>query len=88
MFHLPGEGLLLLASLHFLVELTCNVTAENGESLQVLHYEVGQKYEPHHDYFTDEFNVKRGGQRVATVLMYLYVKPYSFHNIFHYIRVS
>ena len=67
-----------VASLHFLVELTCNVTAENGESLQVLHYEVGQKYEPHHDYFTDEFNVKRGGQRVATVLMYLYVKPYSF----------
>ncbi|KAJ0252218.1 prolyl 4-hydroxylase 8 [Hirschfeldia incana] len=47
------------------------IPVENGESLQVLHYEVGQKYEPHHDYFTDEFNVKRGGQRVATVLMYL-----------------
>nr|VDD47921.1 unnamed protein product [Brassica oleracea] len=47
------------------------IPVENGESLQVLHYEVGQKYEPHHDYFTDELNVKRGGQRVATVLMYL-----------------
>ncbi|XP_023766892.1 probable prolyl 4-hydroxylase 10 [Lactuca sativa] len=44
---------------------------ENGEGLQVLHYEVGQKYEPHYDYFLDQFNAKNGGQRMATVLMYL-----------------
>ncbi|XP_050380187.1 probable prolyl 4-hydroxylase 10 [Argentina anserina] len=44
---------------------------EHGEGLQVLHYEVGQKYEPHFDYFQDEFNTKNGGQRIATVLMYL-----------------
>ncbi|KAI3824259.1 hypothetical protein L1987_05710 [Smallanthus sonchifolius] len=44
---------------------------ENGEGLQVLHYEVGQKYEPHYDYFLDPFNTKNGGQRMATVLMYL-----------------
>ncbi|KAH9710773.1 putative prolyl 4-hydroxylase 10 [Citrus sinensis] len=44
---------------------------ENGEGLQVLHYEAGQKYEPHFDYFMDEFNTKNGGQRMATVLMYL-----------------
>ncbi|XP_073143756.1 probable prolyl 4-hydroxylase 3 [Henckelia pumila] len=47
------------------------IPAEHGEGLQVLHYEVGQKYEPHYDYFIDEFNTKNGGQRVATVLMYL-----------------
>ncbi|GFP98228.1 probable prolyl 4-hydroxylase 3 [Phtheirospermum japonicum] len=47
------------------------IPVENGEQLQVLHYEVGQKYDPHYDYFADEFNVKNGGQRVATVLMYL-----------------
>ncbi|XP_010548243.1 PREDICTED: prolyl 4-hydroxylase 5 [Tarenaya hassleriana] len=47
------------------------IPVENGEGLQVLHYEVGQKYEPHFDYFLDEFNVKNGGQRIATVLMYL-----------------
>ncbi|KAL8198028.1 hypothetical protein R6Q57_029917 [Mikania cordata] len=46
---------------------------ENGEGLQVLHYEVGQKYEPHFDYFLDPFNAKNGGQRMATVLMYLLV---------------
>ncbi|KAK8946260.1 hypothetical protein KSP40_PGU006726 [Platanthera guangdongensis] len=44
---------------------------ENGEGLQILHYEVGQKYEPHYDYFLDELNTKNGGQRIATVLMYL-----------------
>ncbi|XP_073036424.1 probable prolyl 4-hydroxylase 3 [Primulina eburnea] len=47
------------------------IPPEHGEGLQVLHYEVGQKYEPHYDYFIDEFNTKNGGQRIATVLMYL-----------------
>jgi hypothetical protein len=47
--------------------------AEHGEGLQVLHYEAGQKYEPHFDYFHDDFNTKNGGQRIATLLMYLYV---------------
>ncbi|MED6193800.1 hypothetical protein PIB30_022851 [Stylosanthes scabra] len=47
------------------------IPVEHGEGLQVLHYEVGQKYEPHYDYFQDEFNTRNGGQRIATVLMYL-----------------
>ncbi|KAI5021894.1 hypothetical protein ZWY2020_058624, partial [Hordeum vulgare] len=37
---------------------------EHGEGLQVLHYEVGQKYESHFHYFLD-------GQRMETILMYL-----------------
>lgn len=47
------------------------IPVENGEGLQVLHYEAGQKYEPHFDFFHDEFNTKNGGQRIATLLMYL-----------------
>ncbi|KAK4773475.1 hypothetical protein SAY87_028494 [Trapa incisa] len=47
------------------------IPVENGEGLQVLHYEVGQKYEPHFDYFLDEYNTQNGGQRMATLLMYL-----------------
>ncbi|XP_018498116.1 probable prolyl 4-hydroxylase 3 isoform X4 [Pyrus x bretschneideri] len=47
------------------------IPVEHGEGLQVLHYEVGQKYDAHFDYFADEFNTKNGGQRVATLLMYL-----------------
>ncbi|XP_039040275.1 probable prolyl 4-hydroxylase 4, partial [Hibiscus syriacus] len=44
---------------------------ENGEGIQVLRYEHGQKYEPHYDYFVDKVNIARGGHRIATVLMYL-----------------
>uniref|UniRef100_A0A0D9Z0H2 procollagen-proline 4-dioxygenase n=1 Tax=Oryza glumipatula TaxID=40148 RepID=A0A0D9Z0H2_9ORYZ len=45
------------------------IPMEHGEGLQVLHYEVGQKYEPHFDYFLDEYNTKNGGQRMATLLI-------------------
>ncbi|XP_031098102.1 probable prolyl 4-hydroxylase 4 [Ipomoea triloba] len=44
---------------------------DNGEDIQVLRYEEGQKYESHHDYFVDKVNIVRGGHRMATVLMYL-----------------
>ncbi|KAL6960684.1 putative prolyl 4-hydroxylase 7 [Sarracenia purpurea var. burkii] len=44
---------------------------ENGEAIQILRYEIGQKYEPHFDYFDDNVNQQLGGYRVATVLMYL-----------------
>lgn len=46
---------------------------ENGEGLQILHYQAGQEYKPHNDYFNDAYNAlpEKGGQRVATVLMYL-----------------
>ncbi|KAK8507179.1 hypothetical protein V6N13_069972 [Hibiscus sabdariffa] len=44
---------------------------ENGEGIQMLRYEHGQKYEPHYDYFLDKVNIARGGHRIATVLMYL-----------------
>ncbi|XP_076927866.1 putative prolyl 4-hydroxylase 4 [Bidens hawaiensis] len=44
---------------------------ENGEDMQVLRYEHGQKYDPHFDYFSDPANIAHGGHRIATVLMYL-----------------
>lgn len=45
----------------------------NGEGMQILRYERGQKYDPHYDYFHDAANSspKRGGQRMATMLIYL-----------------
>lgn len=33
--------------------------------------QLGQYYRPHQDWFADQHNINRGGQRVATVLMYL-----------------
>ena len=49
---------------------------ENGEALQVLRYRVGQEYKPHFDYVDPTQPgaapfLARGGQRVATVLLYL-----------------
>jgi prolyl 4-hydroxylase len=53
-----------------------NWPIENGEGLQVLHYTPGTEYKPHYDYFdpTEPGTptiLKRGGQRVATLIMYL-----------------
>ncbi|XP_021752465.1 probable prolyl 4-hydroxylase 3 [Chenopodium quinoa] len=56
----------------FLSIFCFSVFTEHAEELQILHYEEGQNYEPHYDYFLDEFNKKIGGLRIiATVLMYL-----------------
>jgi len=50
-----------------------HVPFENGEGIQVLRYQVSQRYERHMDAFSDTFNTDndKGGQRTATVLMYL-----------------
>jgi prolyl 4-hydroxylase len=49
---------------------------ENGEGLQVLHYTPGTEYKPHYDYFDPNEPgtptiLRRGGQRVGTLIMYL-----------------
>jgi len=49
---------------------------ENGEGVQVLRYGPGAQYKPHYDYFDPKGSgmqsvLKRGGQRVASVVMYL-----------------
>jgi prolyl 4-hydroxylase len=53
-----------------------NWPVENGEGLQILHYRPGAEYKPHYDYF-DPAEIgtptilKRGGQRVGTLVIYL-----------------
>lgn len=49
---------------------------DHGEGLQVLRYGPGAEYKPHYDYFDPAeagtpAMLRRGGQRVATVVMYL-----------------
>lgn len=49
---------------------------ENGEGLQILRYGPGAEYKPHYDYFDPHEPgtpsiLARGGQRVATVVIYL-----------------
>jgi prolyl 4-hydroxylase len=52
------------------------IPVNHGEGLQILHYLPGQEYEPHYDWFDPELPsygpmTKLGGQRIASVVMYL-----------------
>jgi prolyl 4-hydroxylase len=52
------------------------VPVNHGEGLQILHYLPGQEYEPHYDWFDPEQAgygtiTSVGGQRIASVVMYL-----------------
>lgn len=53
-----------------------NWPLENGEGLQILRYSPGAQYKPHYDYFDPAEPgtptiLRRGGQRVATIILYL-----------------
>lgn len=48
------------------------LSTSHAESVQVMRYRPGQRYDAHYDYFSESSpNLAQGGQRVATVLMYL-----------------
>lgn len=69
------------------------IPRENGESLQVLFYERGAEYQPHYDIFHPEtpggvLNLKRGGQRVASVIMYLNTPLRGGETIFPHAGLS
>lgn len=75
MFYTRTENELIARIERRLAQLT-RWPMENGEGLQILHYRPGAEYKPHYDYFDPAEPgtptiLKRGGQRVATVIMYL-----------------
>jgi prolyl 4-hydroxylase len=75
MFFERGENPLVQRIEARIAELV-NWPLENGEGLQILHYQPGAEYKPHHDYFDPAHSgtptiLKRGGQRVGTLVMYL-----------------
>ena len=54
-----------------------NWPVQNGEGMQILRYPPGAQYRPHYDYFDPREPgtpaiLKRGGQRVATLIIYLF----------------
>ena len=66
---------------------------QNGEGLQVLRYAPGAQYRPHHDYFdpTEPGTpsiLRRGGQRVGTLLMYLQAPEAGGDTVFPDIGLS
>ena len=65
------------------------IPERNGEGLRILRYKEGQKFMPHNDYFHD-LNSSRaafGGQRAATVLMYLATPEEGGETVFPQARV-
>jgi prolyl 4-hydroxylase len=75
MFFQRGENE-LVSRIEARIGRLVNWPVENGEGLQVLHYKPGTEYKPHYDYFDPvepgtPSILKRGGQRVGTVIMYL-----------------
>jgi prolyl 4-hydroxylase len=75
MFFQRGESE-LIARIEQRIAKLLNWPAENGEGLQVLHYEPGTEYVPHYDYFDPADPgtpavLKHGGHRVSSLIMYL-----------------
>lgn len=75
MFFQRGENG-IVATLETRIAKLVNWPVENGEGLQILHYGPGAEYKPHYDYFDPAEPgtatiVKRGGQRVGTLVIYL-----------------
>ena len=75
MFFARGETP-VVARLEARIARLLNWPLEYGEGLQVLHYRPGAEYKPHYDYFDPSQPgtptiLKRGGQRVGTLVIYL-----------------
>lgn len=75
MFFNRGESE-LIARVEARIARLLNWPVDHGEGIQVLHYRPGAEYKPHYDYFDPAEPgtptiLKRGGQRLATLVMYL-----------------
>jgi prolyl 4-hydroxylase len=76
MFFLRNSGDLILKSIERRIAELTMLPEENGEGIQVLSYSHGEEYRPHWDYFDNNTEggalcYNRGGQRIATLIMYL-----------------
>ncbi|HEY6135671.1 MAG TPA: 2OG-Fe(II) oxygenase [Rubrivivax sp.] len=75
MFFTRGEAP-LIERIESRIAALLNWPVDHGEGLQILRYRPGAQYLPHHDYFDPAQPgtpaiLKRGGQRVGTLIMYL-----------------
>jgi len=70
----------LLERIEARIAAVTGVPADHGEGLQILNYKPGGEYQPHFDYFNprrpgEARQLKVGGQRTATLVIYLNTPP-------------
>lgn len=54
------------------ISIAFNWNNTDTDSIQVLRYNNGEQYKPHHDFFADNSSFVRGvGERIATLILYL-----------------
>ncbi|MBS0620041.1 MAG: 2OG-Fe(II) oxygenase [Verrucomicrobia bacterium] len=87
MFFQTNSSDLVLRGIEKRIAQITMLPIENGEGIQVLNYGKGQQYLPHYDYFDSSepggaICYNRGGQRIATVVMYLADTPKGGETIF------
>jgi prolyl 4-hydroxylase len=66
---------------------------EQSESLQILHYKNSGRYDPHYDFFAPEqegskVHLAHGGQRVATLILYLNTTEGGGETIFPHLNLK
>ncbi len=66
----------LIARIEARLAVLTHWPAKYGEGLQLLRYDSGNEYRPHYDWFNPALpglrkHLERGGQRLATIIMYL-----------------
>jgi prolyl 4-hydroxylase len=92
MFFRPAETP-LIALLDRRVAELMNCPLENGEGLQVLRYGAGGHTAPHFDFLipsnpTNEASLKRSGQRLSTLMIYLSDVTRGGETVFPEVRLS
>ena len=92
MFFERGESE-LIRQIELRLAKLLNWPLDHGEGLQVLRYLPGAEYLPHYDYFDPAMDgaaaiLKRGGQRVATLVMYLNTPAAGGATIFPDIKLD
>lgn len=75
------------------IAILTGMPMENGEALHVLYYRVGGEYQPHYDFFNADTPggaecLLRGGQRVASLIMYLNTPDAGGETVFPRANIS
>jgi prolyl 4-hydroxylase len=83
----------LVRKLENRIAVLTGVPVDHGEPLQVLYYQVGGEYLPHQDFFEPKdpgsaVHMEAGGQRVATMVIYLNTVPGGGETEFPTMSVS